>query len=86
MNVQSSDMGRKDILKIENRELAPNEVDQIALIAPKIITSAIIHVWFLQREIIYFVISTPQFTAIITQQFCFENTYNYSIIRKENWK
>jgi aspartate carbamoyltransferase regulatory subunit len=27
-------MCRKDILKIENRELAPNEVDQIALIAP----------------------------------------------------
>ena len=34
MNVQSSDMDRKDILKIENRELAPDEVDQIALIAP----------------------------------------------------
>jgi len=28
-------MGKKDILKIENRELARDEVDKIALIAPK---------------------------------------------------
>ncbi|MCK9150915.1 aspartate carbamoyltransferase regulatory subunit [Methanobacterium alcaliphilum] len=35
MNVQSPHMGHKDIVKIENRELASNEVDQIALIAPK---------------------------------------------------
>jgi aspartate carbamoyltransferase regulatory subunit len=35
MNVQSSLMGSKDIVKIEGRELAPREVDKIALIAPK---------------------------------------------------
>ncbi|MCE5214559.1 MAG: aspartate carbamoyltransferase regulatory subunit [Methanobacterium sp.] len=35
MNVQSSQMGSKDIVKIEGRELAPKEVDKIALIAPK---------------------------------------------------
>ena len=34
MNVKSR-MGKKDIVKIENRELDPNEVDKIALIAPK---------------------------------------------------
>jgi len=34
MNVSSSKMGSKDILKIENRELMPGEVDRIALIAP----------------------------------------------------
>lgn len=34
MNVQSPEMESKDIVKIEGRELAPNEVDQIALIAP----------------------------------------------------
>ena len=34
MNVKSR-MGRKDIVKIENRELARKEVDKIALIAPK---------------------------------------------------
>jgi aspartate carbamoyltransferase regulatory subunit len=34
MNVLSSQMGSKDILKIEGRELAPKEVDKIALIAP----------------------------------------------------
>jgi len=34
MNVKSK-IGKKDIVKIENRELDPNEVDKIALIAPK---------------------------------------------------
>ena len=35
MNVQSSAMVSKDIVKVEGRELAPREVDKIALIAPK---------------------------------------------------
>ena len=34
MNVQGK-LGKKDIVKIENRELAREEVDKIALIAPK---------------------------------------------------
>jgi aspartate carbamoyltransferase regulatory subunit len=34
MNVRSK-MGQKDIVKVENRELDPHEVDKIALIAPK---------------------------------------------------
>jgi aspartate carbamoyltransferase regulatory subunit len=34
MNVKSK-MGKKDIVKVENRELKPSEVDKIALIAPK---------------------------------------------------
>jgi aspartate carbamoyltransferase regulatory subunit len=34
MNVKSR-MGKKDIVKVENRELDPSEVDKIALIAPK---------------------------------------------------
>jgi len=34
MNVKSR-IGRKDIVKVENRELARDEVDKIALIAPK---------------------------------------------------
>jgi aspartate carbamoyltransferase regulatory subunit len=34
MNVKSK-MGKKDIVKVENRELDPHEVDKIALIAPK---------------------------------------------------
>jgi len=34
MNVNSK-MGKKDIVKVENRELASQEVDKIALIAPK---------------------------------------------------
>lgn len=35
MNVSSKEISRKDILKIENRELDYNELNQIALIAPK---------------------------------------------------
>jgi aspartate carbamoyltransferase regulatory subunit len=34
MNVKSK-MGKKDIVKVEDRELDPQEVDKIALIAPK---------------------------------------------------
>jgi aspartate carbamoyltransferase regulatory subunit len=34
MNVRSK-MGKKDIVKVEDRELDPSEVDKIALIAPK---------------------------------------------------
>lgn len=34
MNVTSR-FGKKDIVKVENRELDPNEVDKIALISPK---------------------------------------------------
>ena len=35
MNVSSGEIGRKDIVKIENRELDSSELNQIALIAPK---------------------------------------------------
>lgn len=35
MNVSSKEIGRKDIVKIENRELDHEEINQIALIAPK---------------------------------------------------
>jgi len=33
-NVESKQLGRKDIVKVENRELRKEEVDRIALIAP----------------------------------------------------
>jgi len=35
MNLSSSKIGKKDILKIENRELSIKEVNSIALIAPR---------------------------------------------------
>jgi len=34
MNVSSKKLGKKDIVKIEGREVAPQELDKIALIAP----------------------------------------------------
>jgi aspartate carbamoyltransferase regulatory subunit len=35
MNVPSGEMKAKDVVKVEGRELDPEEVDTIALIAPK---------------------------------------------------
>lgn len=35
MNVPSSKHGRKDIIKVEDRELTQDELDRLALIAPK---------------------------------------------------
>lgn len=35
INVKSKMMEKKDIVKVENRELKPSEVDRIALIAPQ---------------------------------------------------
>lgn len=35
INVQSKKAGKKDIVKVEGKELQPSEVDKIALIAPK---------------------------------------------------
>ena len=34
MNVPSAKLGRKDVLKIEDRELSQEELDRLALIAP----------------------------------------------------
>jgi aspartate carbamoyltransferase regulatory subunit len=34
MNVPSDRLGRKDVVKVENRELSQSEVDQLSLIAP----------------------------------------------------
>lgn len=34
MNVPSSVFGKKDIVKVENRDLNPDEINQIAIIAP----------------------------------------------------
>lgn len=35
MNVPSDRLGRKDIVKVEDRELSPSEVDVLSLIAPE---------------------------------------------------
>ncbi|XVH31465.1 aspartate carbamoyltransferase regulatory subunit [Haloferacaceae archaeon DSL9] len=35
MNVPSSRLGQKDVVKVEDRELSPSEVDVLSLIAPE---------------------------------------------------
>ncbi|MEM5793836.1 MAG: aspartate carbamoyltransferase regulatory subunit [Candidatus Aenigmatarchaeota archaeon] len=44
MNVQSKKLGKKDVVKVENRELTEKEVSRIALIAPSA-TLNIIRSW-----------------------------------------
>jgi len=34
MNVESKRMGRKDVIKVENKELTKHETDRLALVAP----------------------------------------------------
>ncbi len=41
INAESKRLGKKDIVKIEGRKLAPGEVDRIAIIAPKATINAI---------------------------------------------
>ena len=41
MNVPSAKLGRKDVLKIEDRELSQEELDRLALIAPAASSSII---------------------------------------------
>ena len=50
MNVSSHEMERKDILKIENRELNTHEVDQIALIAPDATINIVRDYGIVQKE------------------------------------
>ena len=35
MNLESRKMGQKDIIKIEHREVSPNEVAKIAVVSPR---------------------------------------------------
>lgn len=35
VNFESKKIGRKDIVKIENKELTPTEINQVALLAPR---------------------------------------------------
>ena len=51
MNVKSK-FGKKDIVKVENREIDPQEVDKIALIAPKA-TINIIRNYIIKSQILY---------------------------------
>lgn len=54
MNVSSKEIGRKDILKIENRELDHKELNQIALIAPKATINIIRNFETIKKTRLYF--------------------------------
>jgi len=55
-NVTSKEMGKKDIVKIEDRELAQQEVDRIALISPQ----ASINIVRSRAVIEKYVVSNPE--------------------------
>jgi aspartate carbamoyltransferase regulatory subunit len=62
-NVSSVKMGRKDIVKVVNRELSQEEVDRIALIAPRASISIIRQFAVFQKK----GVETPRFLVGIVQ-------------------
>ncbi|MDR2623614.1 MAG: aspartate carbamoyltransferase regulatory subunit [Methanobrevibacter sp.] len=73
MNVSSKAIDFKDIVKIENRELKPTELDQVALIAPKATINIIRNYEIVTKEKIKF---KNELNSIIkcTNQRCVTNT------------
>ena len=73
MNVSSAEIGRKDIVKIENRELDHKELNQIALIAPKATINIIRNFEPIKKDKI---ILSDKITGIIkcTNPKCISNT------------
>lgn len=83
MNVSSSETGRKDIVKIENREIDTEELNQIALIAPKATINIIRDYEVVKKDKI---ILPKQITSIIkcTNDKCITNYVNEPITSKFN--
>ncbi len=83
MNVSSRETGRKDIVKIENREIDHEELDQIALIAPHATINIIRDYEVVKKDKI---ILPNVITAIIkcTNNKCITNYENEPITSKFN--
>ena len=83
MNVSSNEIGSKDILKIENRELDSSELNQIALIAPKATINIIRNFEPIKKDKI---ILPDRITSIIkcTNPKCITNYENEPINSKFN--
>lgn len=81
MNVSSSETGRKDIVKIENREIDHEELNQIALIAPKATINIIRNFEVIKKDKI---ILPNTITSIIkcTNKKCITNYENEPITSK----
>ena len=83
MNVSSSETGRKDIVKIENREIDKKELNQIALVAPRATINIIRDYEVIKKDKI---ILPKQITSIIkcTNDKCITNYENEPITSKFN--
>ena len=83
MNVSSGQTGRKDIVKIENREIETEELNQIALIAPKATINIIRNYEVIKKDKI---ILPELITSIIkcTNDKCITNYENEPIKSKFN--
>lgn len=81
MNVSSRETGRKDIVKIENREIDHQELNQIALIAPKATINIIKDYEVIKKDKI---ILPEEITSIIkcTNAKCITNYVNEPITSK----
>ena len=73
MNVSSCDVGRKDVVKIENRELDSIELNQIALVAPEATINIIRDYDVIEKEKVSFM---KELRSIIkcTNSNCITNT------------
>jgi aspartate carbamoyltransferase regulatory subunit len=73
MNVPSDRLGRKDILKVEGRELSQNEVDVLSLIAPAASINIVREFEVIEKsrverpEVVVGVLSCPNANCISTQ-------------------
>ncbi|WP_407382005.1 aspartate carbamoyltransferase regulatory subunit [Methanobrevibacter sp.] len=83
MNVSSKETGRKDIVKIENREIDHQELNQIALIAPKATINIIKDYKVVKKDQI---ILPEVITALIkcTNEKCITNYENEPITSRFN--
>jgi len=83
MNVSSRETGRKDIVKIENREIDSKELNQIALIAPKATINIIRNYEVIKKDKI---ILPDVITSILlcTNNKCITNYENEPITPKFN--
>jgi aspartate carbamoyltransferase regulatory subunit len=86
MNIPSNVIGFKDIVKIENRELNPSELDQIVLIAPKATINIIRNYNIITKEKVKFRNELGSIIKCMNQK-CITNTNEpiepkFSIVQK----
>jgi aspartate carbamoyltransferase regulatory subunit len=79
MNAESRKIGKKDIVKVENRELSPQEVQKIAIIAPNA-TLNIIKDFKVERKIKLYLPNKVTGVLRCTNPYCITNKSEEPIV------